>query len=182
MSTTTRLSYGRSHRAVGSKTLMAVATLVVLSGCASVNFDQSVASTNREAADFTQGQLALARTQDQRTEMDRVAAEILSQPINQSDAVRLALVNSPALQAMLAQNWADAAQAAQTGRIANPLFIFERTRFADELELGRLLAFGLLDLLTLPQRYQVAERKIAQQQLRLTRSVIDQVTQVRQAW
>lgn len=182
MSTATQLSSSRAHQAVGSRTLMAVATLVILSGCASVNFDQSVASTNREAADFTQGQLALARTQDQRTEMDRVAAEILSQPINQSDAVRLALVNSPALQAMLAQNWADAAQAAQTGRIANPLFIFERTRFADELELGRLLAFGLLDLLTLPQRYQVAERKIAQQQLRLTRSVIDQVTQVRQAW
>ena len=83
---------------------MAVATLVILSGCASVNFDQSVAGTNREAADFTQGQLALARTQDQRAEMDRVAAEILSQPINQGDAVRLALVNSPALQAMLAQN------------------------------------------------------------------------------
>jgi hypothetical protein len=138
--------------------------------------------TNEQAALFTQGSLSLARTKDQRAEMDSVANEILSKPIGQNDAVRLALVNSPALQAMLAQNWADAAGAAQTGRIANPVFTFERLRFAGELELGRLLSFGLLDLLTLPQRYKIAERQIAQQQLRLTSNVIDQVTQVRQAW
>lgn len=182
MSNTTRLPTRRLNRHFGKRTLLAVATLVILSGCASVNFDQSVAGTNQEAIDFTQGRLALARTQDRRTEMDGVAAEILSHAIDQADAVRLALVNSPALQAMLAQNWADAALAAQTGRIANPVFTFERIRFADELELGRLLSFGLLDLLTLPRRYEIAERRIARQQLRLTSSVIDQVTQVRQAW
>jgi outer membrane protein TolC len=156
--------------------------LAVLSGCANINFEQSLANTNKQAASFTQGKLSLVRTKDQRIEMDRLSSEILSQPIGQSDAVRLALVNSPALQAMLAQNWADAAGAAQTGRMANPVFTFERLRFADELELGRLLSFGLLDLLTLPQRYKIAQRKIAQQQLLLTSNVIDQVTQVRQAW
>lgn len=182
MSNSALLPYCRSVPGFGKKTVLAVATLFVLSGCASVNFDQSIAKTNEQAASFTQGQLALARTNDQRTEMDRVAHEILSKPVGQSDAVRLALVTSPALQAMLAQNWADVAGVAQTGRIANPVLRFERLRFADELELGRLLSFGLLDLLTLPQRYKMAERQIAQQQLRLTSNVIDQVTQVRQAW
>ena len=38
----------------------------------------------------------------------------------------------------------------------------------DELELGRLLSFGLLDLLTLPQRQGVARRSIARAQLQLT--------------
>ena len=161
---------------------MTVVSLAILSGCASVNFEQSLANTNQVATDFTQGQLALAQTKDQRDALDRTATELLKKPISQSDAVRLALVNSPALQAMLAQNWADAAQAAQTGRIANPVFTFERMRFADELELGRLLTFGLLDLLALPQRYSMAQRQIEQSQLRLTSSVIEQVTQVRQAW
>lgn len=172
----------RPGHGFSKKTVLAIATLLVFSGCASVNFDESIAKTNEQAASFTQGQLALTRTKDQRAKMDRVANEILNKPIGQSDAVRLALVNSPALQAMLAQNWAEAAGAAKTGRIANPVFTFERLRFADELELGRLLSFGLLDLLTLPQRYKMAERQIAQQQLRLTSNVIDQVTQVRQAW
>jgi hypothetical protein len=173
---------GKMHIPHGGKMLMTAVSLTILSGCASVNFEQSVASTNQVAADFTQGKLVLVQSKDQRDSLDRAATEILQKPISQSDAVRLALINSPALQAMLAKNWADTASAAQTGRIANQVFSFERLRFADELELGRLLSFGLLDLLTLPQRYGVAQRQIAQSQLRLTSNAIDQVTQVRQAW
>jgi hypothetical protein len=135
------------------KLAAAAVSLAVLSGCASVNFDQSLTNTNEAAADFTQGKLVLVQSKDQRDSLDRAATEILQKPIGQSDAVRLALINSPALQAMLAQNWADAANAAQTDVLPIQVFTFERLRFVDELELGRLLSFGLLDLLTLPQRY-----------------------------
>jgi len=156
--------------------------LGVLSGCASVNFDQSLAKTNQDAADFTQGQLSLAQTKDQREQLDCIASEILQKPVSQSDAVRLALVNSPALQAMLAQNWSDAARAAQIGRIANPVFTFLSLSSVIEPELERSLTFALLDLLTLPQRYGIAQRQIEHSQIRLTSDVIDQVTQVRQSW
>ncbi len=162
--------------------LAAALSTIVLSGCASVNFDNSLAKTNEDAASFTQGKLALAQTKAQRDARERTAAELLKQPLIQSDAVQLALINSPALQAMLAENWANAANAAQSGRIANPIFTFERVRIGDELDLGRLLSFGLLDLLTLPQRNAIAQRRIAQNQLRLSSDVINQVTQVRQAW
>jgi len=165
-----------------SKPLITLFLLGILSGCASVNFEQSLAKTNQVAADFTQGKLSLAQTKDQRGELDRVAGEILQKPISQSDAVRLALVNSPALQAMLAQNWADAANAARTGRIANPIFTFERLSSVNELEIGRLLTVALLDLLTLPQRHSIAQRQIEQAQSRLAGNIIDQITQVRQAW
>ena len=156
--------------------------LAALTGCASVNFEASLRRLNDTSADFTQGQLALAQTPEQREAMDRTAAEILKKTVAQIDAVRLALVNSPALQAMLAQYRAEAYQTAQSGRIKNPVLSLERVRSADELELTRMLSFGLLDLLTLPQRAQIAERQLAQQQLRLASDVVDQVTQVRQAW
>lgn len=164
------------------KLVAAAVSLAVLTGCASVNFDQSIAKTNQDAADFTAGRLSLAQTHAQREARERTAAELLKQPLGQSDAVQLALINSPALQAMLADNWANAANAAQSGRIANPIFTFERVRIGAELDLGRMLSFGLLDLLTLPQRNAIAQRRIAQSQLRLSSDVIDQVTQVRQAW
>jgi len=172
----------RLNRMPHVKLVAAAVSLVVFTGCASVNFDQSIAKTNQDAADFTAGQLSLAQTQAQREARERTAAELLKQPLVQSDAVRLALINSPALQAMLADNWANAANAAQSGRIANPIFTFERLRIVNELDLGRLLSIGLLDLLTLPQRNAIAQRRIAQSQLRLSLDVIDQVTQVRQAW
>lgn len=154
----------------------------ITSGCATVDFDASLATTNRIASDFTHGDLQLVQTDVQREEMSNVAGELLKKPVNQNDAVKLALVNNPALQAMLAQNWADASKAAQTGRIANPTFTIERLISATELEIGRLLSVGLLDLLTLPQRYSIAQRLIERSQLQLTGNVIDSVTQVRQAW
>lgn len=176
------LSATRFSNQFAKNTLVAAATLVLISGCASVDFKQSLSTTNRDAAGFTDGNLALIQTQEQRVNMDKVAAEILATPLSQSDAVRLALMNSPALQALLAQSWADSTKAAQTGRISNPVLSFESLRFADELELSRLLSFGLLDILTLPQRTMIANRRIAQQQLQLTVAVVDQITQVRQAW
>lgn len=157
-------------------------SLAFLGGCASVNFDQSVAQTNTEAASFTDQQLSLATTQAQSDARTAAAATLLQRPLSQADAVQLALANSPALQALLAQSWADAANATQGGRISNPLLSIGRMRLGSELELESALSFGLLDLLTLPQRQKAAQREIAQAQLRLTSDVVDTVTNVRQAW
>lgn len=161
---------------------LAILIVGTISGCASVDFEKSLSSTNQMAAGFTQGKLSLAKTDEQRAQMSRLADEILQKPVTQSDAVLLALANSPGLQAMLAQSWSDAARAAQTGRISNPVFTFERLLSTGERELSGIIAFGLLDLMTLPQRYSMAQQKIDQTLLQLTSDVIEHVTQVRQAW
>ena len=67
-------------------------------------------------------------------------------------------------------------------KISNPVFSFERLRAGDELELGRALSFGLLDLISLPWRQSAASRRIEQAQVKLAADVVDQVTLVRQAW
>lgn len=169
------------RRSRGRLVLSAVA-LVVLSGCAGVSLEQSLSRTNDEAASFTDGKLALARTAEEREARQKATADLLAAPVGQKEAVQLALVNSPALQALLAQNWADTASAAQSGRLPNPMFSFERLRTGDELELSRMLSFGLLDLLTLPLRQGLAERQVEQARLRLSADVVERVTQVRQAW
>ena len=155
---------------------------LVLAGCATSNIDQAVRATNDATASFTQGKLELSRTEAQAQARARLSAELLDQPLDMGGAVQLALANSPAVQTLLAQSWAGMAQASQTGRIANPVFTFERIRFGDELEIGRLLSFGLLDLLTLPRRLEISRGQIAQAQLQLSSSVVEQVTQVRQSW
>ena len=158
------------------------ASVLVLAGCASVNFDEAVSNANQTAGSFTGGKLALSRTADQRNAKDKLSKELLSKPLTSDDAVQLALANSPAVQTLLAQSWADMSAANQAGRISNPLFKFERVTAGDELELGRVLSFGLLDLLTLPRRQAIAQSQIAQAQVQLSASVVEQVTQVRQAW
>jgi outer membrane murein-binding lipoprotein Lpp len=159
-----------------------VAAVLALAGCASVNIDQAVKETNDTTGAFTQGKLALNRTDTQRQAANKLSAELLTKPLSMDDAVQLALANSPAVQTLLAQSWADMARANQAGRISNPVFTFERTIKGSELELNRLLSFGLLDLLTLPQRQSIAQSQIAQARVQLTINVVSQVTQVRQAW
>ena len=158
------------------------AAALVLAGCASVNFDEAVSSANQTAGSFTGGALELSRSAQQNDARSKLAADLLSKPLSRDDAVQLALANSPAVQTMLAQSWANMSAANQAARISNPIFVFERMTFKDELELGRLLSFGLLDLLTLPRRFAIAQSQIAQSQVQLSASVIEQVTQTRQAW
>lgn len=165
-----------------SKLALSAIAIVALSGCASASLEQNVSRVNDEARSFTDGNLSLSRTNDERVKRANAAQALLGSPVGQREAVQLALVNSPSLQTLLAQGWAASAEAAQTGRIANPVVSFERMVNGAELELGRALSFGLLDVLTLPARQGIASLRIEQSQLRLTSDVIDQVTKVRQAW
>ena len=153
-----------------------------LAGCATVDFDQALQEANQATRDLTQGTLELSRGDAQRQARLKASDQLLAQPLSMSDAVQLALANSPALQAMLAESWADLALASQRGRIANPLLTFERMRLGEELEIGRLLSFGLLDVLTLPQRQAVARIHGEQARTKLAANVVEHVGQVRQAW
>lgn len=153
-----------------------------LSGCASVSLEQNLDRIQANVAGLTEGQLVLAQSSQEHQQYAQRANQLLSRPVGQQEAVQIALTNSHALQALLAQGWAEAADAAQTGRMTNPQFTFERMVAGDGLELGRALSFGLWDLITLPARAGLAERRIEQAQLRLSIEVVDRVTQVRQAW
>jgi outer membrane protein TolC len=158
------------------------AAVLLLAGCASVNIDQTLQETNQATQGFTQGKLELSRTEQQRQSRSQLSEQLLAKPLTMDDAVQLALANSPSMQALVAQSWADMAAANQAGRIGNPVFTFERIRAGDELELGRLLSIGLLDLLTLPQRQVISRNQVAQAKIQLSGTVVEQVSQVRQAW
>lgn len=162
--------------------LAALALALVLAGCATVQIEDAVKRANEQAAPFSQSQLELARSPGQHEARARLTGQLLAQPVDMDGAVRIALANSPAMQAMLAQSWADLSAANQAGRVPNPLFTFERMRIGDELELGRLLSVGLLDLLTLPQRLSVARAQQEQAQLQLAANVVEQVSRVRASW
>ena len=167
------------HTAVALSAALLAATLA---GCAAVDIKASLSRANSDTASFSASNLTLAQTEEQRSAFKSAADELLGKPLSQDDAVRLALFNSPSMQALLAQHWADSADAAQSGRINNPVLTLERLRSPIEIEVSRMLAFGLLDLLTLPQRQRVAVGRVEQAQLQLTANVIENVTRVRQAW
>lgn len=162
--------------------LAPAAPVLLAAGCASVDIDQALTEAGQPARDFKPGQIELARTGAQREAREKLASQLLAAPVSHDEAVQLALANSPDFQALLAEGWAQLAQARQAGRIANPVFSFERLRAPDGLEIGRLLSVGLLDVLTLPRRQAIASNQEAQARLRLSATIVEQVGLVRQAW
>ncbi|MCQ8895713.1 TolC family protein [Limnobacter humi] len=163
------------------KSILALA-VASLAGCATVDINQSIDQTNLRTQSLTAGKVSLALNATQKQVLGETTDKLLAQPLTMAGSVQLMLANSPDFQALLAQNWANQALAAQSGRIANPLLTFERITTGDQLEIGRLITFGLLDILSLPWRQQSASLRIEQAQLQMSSDVIGQSVAVQQAW
>ena len=108
------------------KTLVFVTAVIGLSGCTSYDLNQGLGRVNRDANSFTQNELKLAKNKEERDKRLAATNQLLAKPVGQKEAVQLLLANSPAFQALLAQNWSEAASAAQSGRISNPTFAFRK--------------------------------------------------------
>jgi outer membrane protein TolC len=159
-----------------------VAFAVNLGACTSFDGSRHIEAANRTLTEFTAGDLRLNRGSPDDRERLATREALLAEPLTQEAAVRVALLGSPSLQALLAQESAQIAEARREGRIDNPKLSYERLRADGETEIARILSLGLLELLTLPQRQRVAAAQGEAAELRLAVTVVDEVTRVRQSW
>lgn len=167
---------------VKARTLGTAGLLLILSGCTTISVNENLTRTQDEIAQFTDSELMLKRSSEDVARAEAIVEKLLAEPLSEQGAVQIAMANSPAFQTVLARHMADTADAAQSGRIPNPVFSFERVTQGAELEIGRLLSFGLLDLVTLPQRQRIAASRVAIAQINLSNAVIEEVLSVRRAW
>ena len=111
---------------------------------------------------------------------------LLAAPLSADDAVRITLMHSPALQALMNEALADSAEAAQSARLANPVFSFGKLvrgeAGARELEIDRALTLSLLDLLSWPQRTVRADAAQQRLRLQLAAQVLEAARQARGTW
>ena len=164
-----------------SKRGLTLGVALFLAGCASVTPQQSIQAVNAATGNFVGESVALRATDPARADAREKVKSMLAAPLGQADAVKVMLLNSAAFQALLAQGVADSAAAAQLGRIQNPSLSIERMTSAADIELTRVLSFGLLDILTLPQRNKIAEQAIDASHLQLASTVVQAVANVKRA-
>jgi outer membrane protein TolC len=107
-------------------------------------------------------------------------------PLTQDDAVRIALLQSPAFQSVLADTTRDAADAARAALPVNPVFTFERLVRRDhgqiDLDIGRALSVTLLDWLTWPLKRDAGAAQALRARLQAAGATVDSATRVREAW
>ena len=146
--------------------LSSVAT--ILTGCTTIDW----------SAERAQAISAAAAPTDETVDI----AELLKTPLSRESALRIALVHSPEMRRLLALHEGELNSAAMTGRLANPNFSYERLRSAEGLDIERWISFGVLDVLTFPQRRRIAEADVEAGRVRLAADIVERMTAVRRGW
>lgn len=177
------LAVSRRHPA-GRRLLPGAAllgSLVLLAGCASVAPDGDAPPVRA----LLHGQPLLGDAQAQRQPDAASAAQaeaLLTHPLDQEGAVRIALARSPRMQAAFAALQLSDADRAQAASLPNPVFTFGRLREGRELELDRLLSVNVVGLLTLPWRARWAGQRQEVARLDAAQAVLQLAADTRRAW
>jgi outer membrane protein TolC len=162
--------------------IAASAAVLVLSGCATFSKDGGMA----DVASMTEARTGqpVQRTQPAGdiSATSEAVKQLLSQPLNPDTAVQAALLNSPALQASLAELGIAEADLVQAGRLRNPGFSFGRLRGGEELEMERSIMFDLVGLLTLPIRSDIEGRRFEQAKLQAAAQAVQLAADTRRAY
>jgi len=156
--------------------------LFTTTGCVQFDVQKSLSITNDTLPQFTDGNLQLLASDEQRQKAKDRANELLAEELSLQSAIEVALLNSPSVQAMLSEYWADSSGIAMSGSIPNPVFEFGRLTSDTDLEIERMLSIGLLDLIRLPVLKRKAELKLDANRLMLSSNVVEHITDVRKAW
>lgn len=168
---------------------VAVAACTLLAGCAQLSpdggFDQ-VEQTSRQRLGQApawnrtpQQSQASAQRVHQLLQADAASPGRLA---SADDAVQIALINNPELQAEFAGLGVAEADLVQAGRLPNPGFSFKRTHAGDDLKIERSLSLGLMRLITLPAASRIEQRRFEQVRLSLAARVLALAAQTRQAY
>tara|TARA_R110000796_G_scaffold211576_1_gene327727 strand:- start:2332 stop:3792 length:1461 start_codon:yes stop_codon:yes gene_type:complete len=159
------------------------ALLLTLAGCAGLAPQSSLEQVQKQSVELTrQDSLHWATEQDQPPAVRERISELLAKPLALEDAVEIALMNNPGLQARLFDLGIADTQRVQASRLPNPGFSIGRMTRGSEVEWERGLHLNLASLIALPLTRRIAEGQNAQVQREVSLSVMRLATDTRIAW
>ncbi|MET0983729.1 MAG: TolC family protein, partial [Telluria sp.] len=160
----------------------AIGAALLVAGCASVTPDGGFDAVAQGAQARGKPEPKIMRSEaDERAVRDTVRA-LLATPLAMEDAVRIALVNHPGLQAHYWKVGIAQADLAQAARLQNPSFGFKRLSGGGAVEIERSLTFSLVNALTLPLARRVESARFESARLEVGMEIDRHALEVRRAW
>jgi outer membrane protein TolC len=164
------------------RAVAAVAALLALTGCATLREDGGFSAVEQAVKERAAADTLWQRTEDQaRTVRGRVQ-ELLGKPLGPTEAVQIALLNNPGLQASFAEVGIAEADLVQASRWRGPTFSFARLRRHDEVETERGVFFDVLGLLTIPLATRASESRLQATQNRAAAEALRIALDTRKAY
>jgi outer membrane protein TolC len=157
-------------------------SVLVLGGCATFSRDRGFGAVEQVARERLKKDVMWPRDDDERDSVRSGVKELLALPLSADNAVQVALLNNPGLQATYTELGIAEADLVQAGRMTNPHFAYLRTRDGDERKIEWALTFPIIDLLTIPLRTRIESNRFEQVKLAVAGQMLSVATETRKAW
>lgn len=155
---------------------------LVLSGCATFSKDGGLDTVSALTKERTGQEVRQAKTDNDRSEIEKAVNELLAKPLTADGAVQIALMNNRGLQASLAELGVAEADRVRAGRIAGPSLAFSRIRGGEDIEIERAIGFDFVGLLTLPLRSNIEARRFETAKLQAATEAVRLASETRRAY
>lgn len=162
--------------------VVALVSAGVLGGCATFSKDSGFGAVEQIARERLNKDVKWPRDDDERDSVRSAVKELLALPLSADNAVQVALLNNPGLQATYAELGIADADLVQAGRMTNPHVAYLRTRDGDERKIEWALTFPIIDLLTIPLRTRIESDRFEQVKLAVAGQMLSVATGTRNAW
>jgi outer membrane protein TolC len=161
---------------------LAALSAALLGGCASFSPDGGFDAIQTATRSHLQKDVVWARDDASRSQTQTRVGALLAQPLSADDAVQIALLNNPGLQAAFNTLGIAEADRIAAGRLPNPGFSIGRMTRGSEVEWERSLHLNLARLLTMPMRIGIEQRLFEQTRQALVLEVLRLAAETRRAW
>src|SRR6266545_5868668 len=163
------------------KAIVAALAAFAVAGCATTGPDGGFGEVGQAVASRTGAETKWVRSQDEANAVrDRVKA-LLSKPLAAADAVQIALLYSPGLQAAYAELGIAGGDLFSTV-LPNPHLSYLRARHGDEYKIETIFSFNILSLLTVPTALEAQKQRFEQAKLQAAEEALRVVAETRKAY
>jgi outer membrane protein TolC len=162
--------------------VLALLSATLLGGCASFSPDGGFGAIESATRSQIQKDVVWSRDDDTRKIVEERVDALLAQPLSVDDAVQIALLNNPGLQAALNTLGIAEADWVSAQRLPNLGFSIGRFTRSSEVEWEYGLHVSLVRLLTMPMRADIEQRLFEQTRLDLSLEVLRLAADARKAW
>ncbi|MGH8698928.1 MAG: TolC family protein, partial [Burkholderiales bacterium] len=171
----------RTDRHVQRALALPIAALA-LAGCTTFSADGGFGEVQKIASERLGRDVVWQRTDEDAARARDDVQRLLATELSAGDAVQIALLNNPGLQASYAELGVAEADLVQAGRIGNPRFSYLRTSHGGERKLEWALTFPILELITIPLRTKIEDRRFALAKVDAGRRVLEVAAETRRTY
>ena len=164
------------------RALVPAIAALALAGCTTFSADGGFGEVQKIASERLGRDVVWQRTDEDATRARDDVQRLLAKELSVGDAVQIALLNNPGLQASYAELGIAEADLVQAGRIGNPRFSYLHTSQGGERKLEWALTFPILELMTIPLRTKIEDRRFALAKVDAGRRVLEVAAETRRTY